>query len=132
MGNLHHLYVPTRNWYICWNENVPHYASQGFPLCREKYPHHSPEIFYQLLSTNWYFLNTTLVVSHTHTHTHACIHTHLFTHAHTSLKVPFSSLNFCLSDEELGYLNNLKFWMSDKNSSQKRKAKLKTVISNLN
>ena len=86
MGNLHHLYVPTRNWYICWNENVPHYASQGFPLCREKYPHHSPEIFYQLLSTNWYFLNTTLVVSHTHTHTHThpCMHayTHIYLHMH--------------------------------------------------
>ena len=47
--------------------------------------------------------------AHTHTNTHAYIHTHLYTHAHTSLKVPFSSLNFCLSNEELGYLNNLKF-----------------------
>ena len=55
--------------------------------------------FHQLLYTNQYFLNTILVVSNTCTRTHT----------HTPLKAPFSSLNFYLSNEELGYLNNLKY-----------------------
>ena len=100
--NLHHLHIPTRNWYIYWDENVSHCAPQGSPQCILTI---TLEIFYHLLYTKEYFI----------------------THTHISLKVPFSSLNFCLSNQEFGYLHNL----TDKKSPQKTKTKLKTVINNL-
>ena len=58
--------------------------------------HYYPGMFYQLLYTNQYFLNTILVSSHIQTH--------------TSVKVLFSSLNFCLSNQAFGYLNDLKYF----------------------
>ena len=67
-----------------------------FP-CVQRNPHYYPGIFCQFLYTNKYFINTTLILSHTQTHTH-----------HTSLTVPILSLNFNLSNLEFGYLNNLK------------------------
>lgn len=52
-----------------------------------------------------------------HTHTH--IYAHKYTN--TSLKVPFSFLNFCLLNEELGNLNNLKYLNKCyKNTSEKK------------
>ena len=129
---------PTRNWYIYWiiledtiymrKDNLQHlyiYLQETdtfigmriFPtvhhqklLCLQRNPHYYPRIFYQLLYTNQYFLNTTLISSDRQTDRHA--HTHTRTHAHIthiSLRVPFLSLNFCVSNMEFGYLNNLKY-----------------------
>ena len=129
---------PTRNWYIYWiiledtiymrKDNLQHlyiYLQETdtfigmriFPtvhhqklLCLQRNPHYYPRIFYQFMYTNQYFLNTTLISSDRQTDRHA--HTHTRTHAHIthiSLRVPFLSLNFCVSNMEFGYLNNLKY-----------------------
>ena len=129
---------PTRNWYIYWiiledtiymrKDNLQHlyiYLQETdtfigmriFPtvhhqklLCLQRNPHYYPRIFYQFMYTNQYFLNTTLISSDRQTDRHA--HTHTRTHAHIthiSLRVSFSSLNFCVSNMEFGYLNNLKY-----------------------
>ena len=129
---------PTRNWYIYWiiledtiymrKDNLQHlyiYLQETdtfigmriFPtvhhqklLCVQRNPHYYPRIFYQFMYTNQYFLNTTLISSDRQTDRHA--HTHTRTHAHIthiSLRVPFLSLNFCVSNMEFGYLNNLKY-----------------------
>ena len=79
---------------IYWDENVSHCAPQGILLCTGKLSLlYYPGVFYQLLYTNKYFPDKTLVLSH----------------IHTSLTVPFSSLNICLSDQEFGYLSSLKY-----------------------
>ena len=86
--------IPTRNWHIYWDENV-------FLLCTtgifrvQRNPHYYAEIFYQFLHTNQYFLNATLILSHT-------LHTHI-----TEGSIFISEL--CLSNLEFGCLNNLKY-----------------------
>ena len=74
----------------------------------QRHLHYYVGIFYQFLYTNQYFLNTTLILSHT-TLTHTQTHTHTHTRTRTLLRVPFLFLNFCLSKLEFGYLNNLKY-----------------------
>lgn len=104
--NLRHLYIPTKNWYIYWDnarrshciawrkiiwiilytyqkliiywdENVSHFAPQGIPLCTGKFAHHYSGIFFQLLCTNQYFLIISLVfLTHTETHAYTQRHTH--------------------------------------------------------
>ena len=67
--NLHHLHIPTRNWYIYWDENVSHCAPQGSPQCILTI---ILEIFYHLLYTKEYF------ITHTHIY-HWRFHSHLWT-----------------------------------------------------
>ena len=82
--------------------------------------------FYQLLYTNWYFFNTTLVVSHTytctlnlsHTHTHT---SHLLTLTHTHItEGSIFIYEFCLSNDR-SWANSIiwNIWMSDKASEKK-------------
>ena len=114
--------IPTRNWYIYWNENVSYCTPQGISLCTEKF---------SLLS--WYYLgiffinfcilinifSTQLILSHAYT-------------THTSLWVPLSSLNFCLSNLDFGYLNNLAYLNEWWKPVPEIKGQAKNVIKNLN
>ena len=118
-NDLQHLYIRTRNFYIYWDENVSHCAPKVIPLCTGKYRHYFLGIFHQLLYTNQYFLNTNLVLSHKHTLTN------------TSLKIPFHLWAIVSQTRDLAISIIWNIWMSNKNSSQKSKAKLKTVIINL-
>ena len=100
---------PTRNWYIYWlilqdviyimgKDNLQHLhlylqetdtfiGMRMFPTVHhrefpyKRHLHYYVGIFYQFLHTNQYFLNTTLILSHT-THTHTQTHTHTHTHTH--------------------------------------------------
>ena len=128
---MQHLSIPTRNWYITWDNRRYHCLSwekiicniymcqpwkwyiywDGFPLYATLEIFLSTEkssllteIFYQFLYTNWYFLSTTLILPHKHTQRQ----TRAYIQIHTSLRVPFSSLNFCFSNLEFGYFNSLK------------------------
>ena len=108
-NGFQHFYIPTRNWYIYWG-NIRRYhcimwekiiciiwlylsetdtfiGIRIFPtVCHRKFPyvhgnpHYYNGIFYQLLYTNQYFLNTTLVLSNrcTHKHTYTYKNTHTY------------------------------------------------------
>ena len=121
--------IPTRNWYIYWDENVSYCAPQGISVYRD--------IF---IITLEYFINfytlinifsTQLWFYHTpHTHTHK--HTHTHTHTHITEGSIFISellplkVGVCLV---IWIIRNI--WLSDENLPQKKRAKMKTVISNL-
>ena len=75
--NLDDLYKPTRNMFI--GMRVLPTVHQRELSNVQGNPHYYPEVSCQLLYTNQYFLNTTLVLSHIHAQTN--------THTHTSLKV---------------------------------------------
>ena len=71
--------------------------------------------------------STQLWLYHIHTHAHSISLTHIHTphtysrsRTHTSLKVPFSSMNFCLSNDR-SWANSIiwNIWMSDKTSEKK-------------
>ena len=93
----------------------------------QRHLHYYVGIFYQFLHTNQYFLNTTLILSHT-THTHTQTHTHTHTHYWgfhfyfwTSASQSWSLVIWIIWN----------IWLSDENLPQKKRAKMKTVISNL-
>ena len=144
-NNLQHLYVPTRNWYIyCDNirryhcitwENVcmiciylpetdtfmgmwmfPAVYHMEFSYALEN-PHYYPRMFYQLLYSNQYYLNTNLVY-------------HTYTNTHTSLKVPFSSLSFCLWNQ-FGYLNSLKYLNEWQKITSEKKGQVENSLKQL-
>ena len=87
------IYLPETNIFV--RSRFPTVRHMEFPYVQENPPYY-PENSYQLLYTSQYYL-ITLVLSHMQAKTQ------------TSLKVPFSSLNFCLKIQEFGYLNNLKY-----------------------
>ena len=135
--NWYKIYIHWNNirryYCIAWEKWFPTfvYTSQKlihllrwecFPLCTKGDSPVYREItsllpwdFYQLLYTNQYFLNTNLVLSHIHTLTN------------TSLKIPFHLWAIVSQTRGLAISIIWNIWMSNKNSSQKSKAKLKTV-----
>ena len=79
------------------------------------------QLFLTMLPIRALQFNPTLILSHTHiphTHTHWGFHFHIWT---------FASKTWSLAMSIIWHI-----WMSDKNWLQKRRAKLKTVINNLN
>ena len=150
-NNLQHVFIATRNWYIylddirryhciIWEKiiwmiciNLPETYLLGwecFPLYTklsnvQGNPHYYPEVSYQLLYTNQYFLNTTLVLSHIHAQTN--------THTHTSLKVlHFRLWTFASQARSFAISMIWNITMSRKYLPQKIKAELKTVMGNFN
>ena len=98
MGNLHYLYIPTRNWYIQyihWNENVSHCVYhrelpflQGNSLT-------IPLRFFVNCYIRTNISSTQLFITHAYTHIKTWTHHQRF--------------NFWLSNEEFGCLNHLKY-----------------------
>ena len=136
-NNMQHLYIPTRNWYIYWNnirrnhciawEKIIYiilYSTyqklknslgwECFPLCTTE--GNALTITLRFFISDCKVINifsTPLCFHHTRIHIHE--HTNTHTSHHTSLKVLFSFLSFCLSNQEFGSvtswfnLNNLKY-----------------------
>ena len=130
--NLQHLYI-----YL--QETDTFIGMRIFPtvhhqklLCLQRNPHYYPRIFYQLLYTNQYFLNTTLISSDRQTDTHTHIHAHMHTSHTYHWEFHFHLWTFASQRWSLAISIIWNIWMSDDNSPQKRKAKLKTVINKLN
>ena len=138
---------PTRNWYIyciiledtiyiMGKDNLQHlylYLEEAdtfigirmFPtvhhrefLFVQRNSHYYPGITQGSFFINFCILinifSTQLILSHAYT-------------THTSLRVPLSSLNFCLSNLDFGYLNNLAYLNEWWKPVPEIKAKLKTA-----
>ena len=134
--NLQHLYI-----YL--QETDTFIGMRIFPtvhhqklLCLQRNPHYYPRIFYQFMYTNQYFLNTTLISSDRQTDRQTDTHTHIHAHMHTShtyhWEFHFHLWTFASQTWSLAISIIWNIWMSDDNSPQKSKAKLKTVINKLN
>ena len=114
-NNLQHLFLPTRNWYMCWH-NIRRYRCiivfigmifatvhrRGFPYVQGN-PQYYPGISHQLRYTQ----HNSDFTTHTHT-PHRGFHFHLF-------------LIFVSENRSLVISTIWNIWISHKNLPQKRK-----------